>query len=147
MKGQVKSIFLLKDIIILAVIFTVGIACCFFGDVWKGLGIIIILCGAMTVPFYHHGYKLEGQKGHFELKEILIPKDNKNEIIDFLDGKTDILELNSWQTGGALVDVYYRKSDGYMMARYFDYADHMNGIEHPLREITTQQLKQLDSEA
>ena len=32
-----------------------------------------------------------------------------------------------------------------MMARYFDYAEFMNGINYPLREVSGQQVARLES--
>ena len=99
----------------------------------------------MMLPFYHHGYKLEGRKGTFLLKEISLSRENRDEILAFLDGKTDSLDLHPLQKGGALVDVYWRKSDGFMLARYFDYADFVKGKEYPLQEVSPQQVSLLES--
>jgi hypothetical protein len=142
---QVKKTFLPQDVAVLAAVFAAGAACFLLGEGWGELGVIIILCGAMMLPFYHHGYKLDGQKGMFRLKEISLSRENRDEILAYLDGKTDSLDLHSWQKGGALVDVYWRKSDGFMMARYFDYADFLNGVEYPLTEVSPQQISVLES--
>ena len=99
----------------------------------------------MMLPFYHHGYRLEGQKGLFRLKELSMSRENKDEILAFLDGTTEDIDLHPLVKGGALVDVYWRKSDGFMMARYFDYAEFMNGINYPLREVSGRQVAQLES--
>ncbi len=142
---QVKQTFLPRDIAVLAAVFAAGAACFPLGEVWRGLGIIILLCGAMMVPFYHHGFRLEGQKGMFRLKEISLSRENKDEILAFLEGRTETLDLHPWQKGGALVDVYYRKCDGFMLARYFDYAEFMKGTEYPLQEITQERVSVLES--
>ena len=141
---QVRKAFLPTDIAVLAVILAAGCACFFFKG-WSGIGIIILLCWALLIPFYIHGYRLRGQKGLFRLKEIPLSRENKDEILAFLDGKTQTLDLHPWQQGGVLVDVYTRKSDGLMLARYFDYGDFVNGIEYPLREITPGQVALLES--
>ena len=145
MEAQVKKTFLPQDIAVLAAVFAAGAACILLGEGWSALGVIIIMCWAMMVPFYHHGYKLKGQKGLFRLREISLSRENKDEILAFLDGKQDDIDLHPWSKGGALVDVYWRKRDGYQMARYFDYADFMDGIEYPLREVSEQQVSRLES--
>lgn len=142
---QVKKTFLPQDIAILAAVFAAGAACFPLGEGWGELGVIIILCGVIMLPFYHHGYKLEGQKGLFRLKEISLSRENRDEILAFLDGNTELLDLHPWQKGGALVDVYWRKNDGFMMARYFDYADFLNGVEYPLRKVSQQQVSVLET--
>ena len=145
MEAQVKKTFLPQDIAVLAAVFAAGAACFFLGEGWDGLGVIIILCWAMMVPFYHHGYRLEGQKGLFRLREISLSRENKDEILAFLDGKVEDIDLHPWAKGGALVDVYWRKKDNFRIARYFDYADFMNGINYPLREVSERQVSRLES--
>ena len=145
MEKQVRKTFLPQDIAVLTAIFAAGAACFLLGEGWGGLGIVIIMCGAMMLPFYHHGYRLEGQKGLFRLKELSMSRENKDEILAFLDGTTEDIDLHPWAKGGALVDVYWRKSDGFMLARYFDYAEFMNGIEYSLREVSGQQVARLES--
>ena len=145
MEAQVKKTFLPQDIAVLAAVFAAGAACFLLGEGWDGLGVIIILCWAMMVPFYHHGYRLEGQKGLFRLREISLSRENKDEILAFLDGKVEDIDLHPWAKGGALVDVYWRKKDNFRIARYFDYADFMNGINYPLREVSERQVSRLES--
>ena len=41
--------------------------------------------------------------------------------------------------GGALVNIYRRKREGYLVARYFDYAEFMNGVEYQLHPISSEQ--------
>ena len=140
---QVKKTFLPQDIAVLAVIFAAGSACFLLGEGWGGLGVVILLCGAMMGPFYHHGYRLDGQKGLFRLREISLSRDNKDAILAYLDGKTESIDLPPQTQGGALVDVYYRKGNGPMLASYFDYADYAKGVEYPLQSITKDQFDAL----
>lgn len=142
---QVKKTFLPQDIAVLAAIFAAGAACFLLGEGWGGLGVIIILCGVMMVPFYRHGYRLEGQKGLFRLKEIALSRDKKSEILAYLEGRTNSINLYSWRPGGALVDVYYRKGENRQFARYFDYADFSKGVEYPLHKVTKEQIATLES--
>lgn len=46
---QVKKTFLPQDLAMLVAIFAAGAACFLLGEGWVGLGVIIILCGAMMV--------------------------------------------------------------------------------------------------
>ncbi len=142
---QVKKTFLPQDVAVLAAILAAGAACFLPGEGWGGLGGTILFCGVLMVPFYHHGYRLEGKKGLFRLKEISLSRENKSEILAFLEGKTDTVDLRSWQPGGALVDVYYRRGGKRMFARYFDYAEYSKGIEYPLCEVTKEQVTLLES--
>ena len=145
-KHLVKNTFLPQDIAVLAAIFGAGVLCLFLGEGWVAVGVMILMCGAMLAPFYLHGYRIKGQKGLFRLKEIPLSRDNKDEILAYLDGKTDRLDLKpAWKPGGALVDVYYKKGQDKMLARYFDYADFLQGKEYPLCEVSQAQVTALAS--
>ena len=135
--------YLVKDIAVLAAIIGAGILLVLLGKGWAGLGGTIILCGAMMVPFFHHGSRIDGYKGTFKHTEILLSRENKDEILAYLNGSSDVLDIHPWKQGGVLVDVFTRISDGLILARYFDYADHMAGIDYPLQEITPTQLDTL----
>ena len=143
MEQQVKKTFLPWDIAVLAVIFAAGAACFLPGGGWVDLGFIIILCGVLAAPFCRHGYRLEGRKGLYRLREILLSRENKDEILAYLDGTSDRIDLHPRTQGGALVNVYWRRGESRMLARYFDYADYALGVEYPLREITREQFDAL----
>ena len=145
MEKLVKDTFLPQDIVVLAVVLAAGTACSLMGEGWGGLGGIIIFCGVMMAPLYRHGHRLKGHKGLFRLKEILLSRENKDEILAYLDGKTDTVDLHPRLEGGALVNVYWRKNDALILARYFDYADYEKGIEYPLREVSREQVMLLES--
>ena len=146
MKEQhVKQVFLLSDLAVLLAVFIPGIVCLFLGEGWNGAGVIIILCGLMMVPFYHHGYKLEGRKGVFRKKDVLMPWECKEEILAFLDGSSDVLDLHPTMKGGAIVDIYYQKNEPCAIARYFEYSEFASGTEYTLQEITPDQMKILES--
>ncbi len=142
---QVKKTFLPQDIAVLAVIFAAGAVCFLPGEGWGGLGVIILLCGATMLPFYRHGYRIKGRKGLFRLREISLSRDNKDQILAYLEGSLEKIDLHSPQPGGALVEVYYRKGEDRRFARYFDYTDFAQGREYPLHEVTREQVSTLES--
>ena len=142
MKEQgVKQVFLMSDLVILAVIFIAGVALLFAGHGLVGVGVTAILCGVLMLPFFRHGYKLDGHKGVYRKKELLMSRECKKDVIAFLDGTSEVLDLHPRVQGGALVDLYYQKGAGGTVARYFDYEDYSNGTEYPLRELTPERAK------
>ena len=146
MKEQgVKQVFLLSDLAILLAVFVPGVVCLFFGEGWDGAGVIIILCVLMMVPFYHHGYKLEGHRGVFRKKDVSLPRECKEEILAFLDGRSETLDLHPLKQGGVVVDIYYRKNGSEAYARYFDYAEYASGKEYPFMEIPPEKVMILES--
>ena len=72
-------------------------------------------------------------------------KGTREEILAFLDGQSDTLDLHPRMNGGAVVDIYYRKNEAVARARYFDYAEFSSGTEYPLRAIPVQKMKVLET--
>ena len=142
---DVKQVYLLSDLAVLLTVVLPGVVCLLLGDNWSLAGAILLLCGLLMAPFYRHGYKLEGRKGVFRMKEAQMPRECRETILTFLDGHTDTLDLHPVVQGGALVDIYYRKGETEAFARYFDYADFAKGVEYPLRSVNPDQVKKLES--
>ena len=140
----VRQVYSLSDIALLAGILVVGLVCSFFIKGLAGLGYTILLCWVMMLPFWHHGYRIDGQDGVFSQKEILVARECKDEILALLDGTTDVLEHKPRMNGGALVNIYTRGKDGLVLARYFDYADFAAGKEYPLFEITPEKKRLIE---
>ena len=144
MKEQgIKQVFLPSDLIVLTATFVVGIVFLIMGDAMRGVGITVILCGALMAPIFRHGYRLDGQKGIFRQKEVLVSRECKKDIIAFLEGKSEVLEMHPRVQGGALVDIYYKKGSDKAFSRYFDYSDYASGTEYPLCEITIEKMHML----
>lgn len=139
----VRQVYCLSDLALLAGMLAAGLVFSFLVPGISGLGYTILLCWLMMVPFWHHGYRIAGQEGVFRLREITAARECKDGIIAYLKGRSETLEYSPWQKGGALVDVYIRKRDGLMLARYFDYADFAAGKEYDLHPIKPEQLARL----
>lgn len=140
----VRQVYSLSDIALLCGILVVGLVCSFFIKGLAGLGYTILFCWVMMVPFWHHGYRIAGKEGVFSQKEILVPRECKDEILAFLEGSADMLEHSPRMNGGALVNVYTRRKDGLILAQYFEYADYASGKEYELYEITPTQMMRLE---
>ena len=139
----VRQVYKLSDLALLSVILAIGVVFCLI-DGWSVLGYVVILSLGCMIPFWRHGYRIAGQEGLFTLKEILVSRDCKDEILAFLDGASDKLEHNPRVNGGALVNVYTRRKDGFVLAQYFDYADYAAGKEYELHQIAPTQLTRLE---
>jgi len=139
----VRQVYSLSDIALLAGMLAVGLALSFLVPSMAGLGYTILLSWVLMIPFWHHGYRIAGQKGVFSMKEILLARECKDDILAFLDGKADSLEYNPRMDGGALVNVYTRRKDGRILAQYFDYAEFAKGIEYELHEISPEKKNRL----
>lgn len=51
MEKQVRKTFLPQDIAVLTTVFAAGSVCFLLGEGWGGLGVVIIMSGAMMLPF------------------------------------------------------------------------------------------------
>ena len=76
---------------------------------------------------------------------MTVPRECKEDILAFLDGQADRLDLHPVVQGGALVEVFSRKGTDDALARYFDYADYAAGKEYPLRELSPDRAAALDA--
>ena len=140
-KDTAKQVFLWTDWLILEILVAVGVLVTVLGGSWTAFGVCWIACVLAFAPFLRHGYKLEGQTGVFRLEEVLVPRECQTQILAFLNGDTDELSVQPAVHGGALVRLFRRKSDGTVLAQYFDYAQHLAGSEYPFVPVSAQQAK------
>lgn len=143
MKDRAKQVFLWTDWLILGILVAAGVFVTVLGGSWTAFGVCWIAGVLAFAPFLRHGYKLEGQTGVFRLEEVLVPRECQTQIIAFLNGDTDELSVQPAVHGGALVRLFRRKSDGKVLAQYFDYAQYLAGTEYPFVPVSAQQAKAL----
>ncbi|MBQ9583092.1 MAG: hypothetical protein IJR25_02040 [Bacteroidales bacterium] len=147
---KVKQVYAPLDIVVMAGMLAVSIAFIWLGKGMAGVGYALLFCLLCMIPLSRHGYRIEGQNGLFSLREILVSRNCKDEILAFLDGRSDTLEHNPRVNGGAIVDIYTRRKDGRILARYFDYEDLANGKEYDLHELSKEKkarLIEIDSQS
>ena len=142
-KKSVKKVFLATDLCVIVAVLAAGCAFLLFGPGWREIGYLIISCGLFMVPFFRHGYRIEGHPGMFRLEDIPVPRENQDAVLAFLKGETDELNVNRSDQGGALVSIYSRKEGGEILAQYYDYAQKLKGVEFPIQSITSEQRDQL----
>lgn len=133
-KKKVRQVYSPWDIALLVAILAIGIGFSQMDNGWSGVGYLTIIVFVCMVPFWQHGYRVPGQRGLFSKKEILVARECKENVLAFLEGRADTLEHNPRMNGGALVNIYTRKSDGLILAGYFDYADYAVGKEYELQK-------------
>lgn len=139
-KKSVKHVFLLSDLLIIATVLAIGILLLFLNGGWGALGLTIILCEAVIIPFVRHGYKIEGYPGTYRLEEIPVSRNCQEAVLRFLSDAGDGIDAQPSDAGGALVSVYHKRGENILLAQYFDYAQFLNGVEFPMVKITEQQL-------
>ena len=140
----VRQVYGLSDLALLAGILAVGLIISLFVPILAGLGYTLLACLVLMIPFWKHGYRIAGEEGVFSQKELLVPRECKDQILAFLEGRSENLDLKSTMNGGALVNVYTRRKDGLILAAYFDYADFAVGKEYDLHKLSPEQLTRLE---
>lgn len=140
-KNIVSQKLLTSDWLVLLAVLAVGCVFLPFGPGWRELGFFFFVCGLCLYPFYRHGYKIKGESGLFRVVEIPVSRNDEEEILAFIQGKTTTLTAHSEENGGALLSLYYRKNGGDMFAQYFDYANIMQGKTYPVVKISPEQGK------
>lgn len=140
MKTQnIHKTFLFSDIIVLLMIFAVGAVFLPFGSGWLAIGLCIMLCSVCMLPFYIHGYKIEGAHGVFRELNITVSRDEQDAIMSFLQGDTPTLGFQVQENGGAIVSLYYQKGSDVAYAQFYEYSYVMEGKPLPLLKITPEQ--------
>lgn len=142
-KQHIRQTYTLLDLCIVAGITIIGAAFIPFGGSMATLGGTIIAIGISCLPFLRHGYRIHGYKGTYRLEEILVPREHQNAIMTFLQGESPTLNAQAGKTSGALIEIYRKKGDNTLLARYFDYKLHMEGTDFPILQISSPQLEEL----
>lgn len=109
-----------KDIIITLVFLAAGAALLFCSDSMFILGCTVILFAIILFLAMKSTYVIEGKEGSFKRKTANYPKTKKEDLISFLEGKSDKVVPEA--PGGLLMYIYYRrdKSAGFAQINDFD---------------------------
>jgi len=118
---QIIRVHRVLDILISALILTAGAILMKFAPSMAWLGITLLFCGVIMVPFYRTGYKLKGIDGIFLKTEYILPNECKKVISSFVEGKTDGLDINPFHQGGLLLELYSKKDKSKMYGQLFNY--------------------------
>ena len=117
---NIKKTRSVKDIIITLLFLPGGVALLFCSDSMFILGCTLIVFAAVLFLAMKSSYVIEGKEGSFKRKTANYPKTKKEELVSFLEGKSD--KVVSEAPGGLLMYVYYRcdKSAGFAQINDFD---------------------------
>ena len=142
-RHNIKQTYLWSDLLIIAAIVLIGTLLLPLNSGWASLGGIIIAFGIAMLPFFRHGYRIEGENGIYKIEEILVNRENKDAILAFIQGTTTTLEVQAGNAPGAIVDLYKKRCEETILAQYFDYKLHLEGTDFPITRITLQQAEEI----
>lgn len=117
---NIKKVRSAKDYLITLVFLATGVALLFCSDSMFILGCTLIVFALILFLAMRSSYVIEGKDGKFKRKTSNYPKPKKDELISYLEGKSD--KVIPEAPGGLLMYVYYRcdKSSGYAQINDFD---------------------------
>lgn len=122
MENKFKKVHTAKDLIVSFALIIIGVAVIFI-DVAPGL--LIALCGTLSLIFYKSGHKIAGQDIVFQKKSLDICKKCRASVLDFLNGKDVDPEIKEGSDGGSVrIDVYYNQSESVAFALLYDFVNY-----------------------
>ncbi len=140
---EIRKVHRMRDILISAGTLALGIIYLRLLPSSGWLGWTLIITGAIMLPFYRSGYKLNVTNGIFSKQEILLPNGYKNEIASFIEGRCDTLDIDPFNKGGLLLELYSLKGNSKMYAQIFNYESDIYTPQCKLSEIDGAKLETL----
>lgn len=133
----------MQDLLISIAILAIGILFTFIIPSWRWLGISALITAAFMLPFYKTGYVLASQKGIFRKKEIILPRECKAQIVDYMEGNSEVLDIDPFNKGGLLLDWYYKKDHSKQFGLLYDFASSETEPQCKLSELNDEKVASL----
>ena len=140
---KAKHVYKFTDLAVSLGIIAAGIILSIIIPELSGLGVCIVLTGLCILPFLKTGYRLPGKKGIFSLKDYMLPQECKAQIADYIEGRSDTLELTPLRQGGMVLEIYYIKGEPQMYAQLFDFSSGICQAQCELTQISKAQFTTL----
>ncbi len=119
-----------KDIIVTLVFLAAGVALLFCSDSMFILGCTVIAFAVILFLAMKSSYVIEGKEGSFKRKIANFPKTKKEELVSFLEHRSDKAAQEA--PGGLLLYVYYHSDKSTGFAQIFDFENYQY---HPLTDL------------
>ena len=121
MQNNFVKIHTKKDLLLSVVIIIAGIGLFFINKV---AGIAIALLGILILIFYKTGYKFTGSDVILKHKKLEISRKYQQSVLDFLNGKSESLEMQPGNEGGTLLlEAWYNEQEGIAYAQLHTYQE------------------------
>lgn len=140
---RIKKVHRLLDLLISMGILALGLFFMFVIPSWNWLGISLLITAAFMLPFYRTGYVINNQKGVFLKKEILLPRECKRQIAEYLEGRSDNLDISPFNMGGLLLELYYKKDHSKQLGQIFDYEGNVYTSQSELSVLDDEHVRTL----
>ena len=82
------------------------------------LGILLLITVAFMLPIYRTGYKIDSEEGIYLKKDILLPRECKRQIADYIEGRSKNLDIDPFKKGGMILEWYFKTTIQSNSGRY-----------------------------
>lgn len=122
MEYKFKKVHTVKDLAISILILLAGVALFF---VSPSAGVIIAICGLLSLLLYKSAYKLEGSTLSFKKVSEDLCKSCRASVLDFLNGKEVEPVITKGNEGGSVrLDVFFNKAEATAYAILYDFSNY-----------------------
>ena len=122
MEKNFRRVHTLNNIIITAVIAVAGIGLFFVN---AGLGIALAVVAVLMFFLWKSGFRKDGLDTVFTKEAIDVPRSFRQNIIDFLEGKSDEVEFQEGCEGGCVrIEAFYNKTEQVVFAQLMDFSSY-----------------------
>lgn len=130
---RIKKVHTFLDLAVSAAVFAAGVGVYF---ILPGWGILFCLVGVLLFAFYKRGVRRVGENVPLKENSMDLAPQCRSGIIDFLDGKTDNLELTKASEGDHLyLEAYFNAEQKLAYARLYDVAENRFEPATRMKEI------------
>ena len=142
MQSSFKRTWSAKDLIISFGTAALGAVITFATSGWfSAVGVLVLIVGLCLIPCMRNSYRKDGVA--YRKAEINLPRDLKHQVLEFLSGSSDTLDLPAKEgLGGTLLEVYYSRNKK-AFAQVFEYADFSFAPQSEMVELTAKQAEKL----
>ena len=118
---KIKKIHTLKDLVISALVLAAGVGVYFVSHGW---GVLFCLIGVLLFAYYKGAFRRVGDRTVLREKSSDVDVECRPALIDFLEGRSDEVELRAPGEGDSLwLDVYYNADAAVAYAQLFDVSE------------------------
>lgn len=79
----------------------------------------------------------------FLKKEILLPRECKRQIAEYMEGRSDNLDISPFNMGGLLLELYYKKDHSKQLGQIFDYEGNVYTSQSELSVLDDEHVRTL----
>ena len=122
MENNFKRVHTPNNLIITAIIAVAGIGLFFVN---AGLGIALVAVAILLFFLWKSGFRKDGVHTVFTKEAIDVPRSFRQNIIDFLEGKSDEVEFKEGCEGGCVrIEAFYNKHEQIAFAQLMDFSSY-----------------------